>query len=99
MIVGVSRRSLARGGRLCLRAAALAAVLLYLMPAALGFVWRIWRPAPEIRDDRIWKKPLQVFADNLKNSLVYEKNLKNLIIFDRKRKENQGLMLNNSTHC
>ncbi len=63
MIVGISRRGVSRRARLCLRAAVLAVMVLYILPKLIGFFWQFHQQGPKIRHEQIWEKPLRVISD------------------------------------
>lgn len=62
LIVGLSRRSLSRRARLCLQAAALAVLILYVLPRLIGFFWQLNQPGHKFREEQLWEKPLRVTA-------------------------------------
>ncbi|MDR3593026.1 MAG: hypothetical protein P4N41_25480 [Negativicutes bacterium] len=67
MILSLSRRSLAKRGKLCLLFLLVIALLFYLLPKLFALYWEenTW---PKIRDNSVPDKPLKVISSWMSNT-------------------------------
>ena len=65
MIVSISRRGASQRVKIALRLAVAAFVILYVLPGIITLFWNIQHPAPRIRDEQFWEKPLRVISEKV----------------------------------
>lgn len=67
MIVGLSRKNVARRLSIGIKFLIIAFILLYVLPKLISLLWQLCHPSPDIHQEQFLEKPLRVISAIIKN--------------------------------